>query len=256
MIDPRAIIDPSAKLADDVQIGPWTLVGPDVEIGAGTIIESHVVLKGPTKIGKHNHIFQFSTVGDATPDKKYNGEPTTLVIGDHNIIREGVTIHRGTVQDRGETTIGNHNLIMAYVHIGHDCVLGDNIVMVNNAAIAGHVVVGDWAIMAGYSGAHQFCNIGPHSFLGMHTVVGKDVPAYVTCLGTPAEARTINAEGLRRRGFTKAQIANINKAFKTVYRRGLTLEEAKAELRLQVELAPEVMPLLESLDVTTRGITR
>ncbi|MCV6614274.1 MAG: acyl-ACP--UDP-N-acetylglucosamine O-acyltransferase [Cellvibrionaceae bacterium] len=255
-IDPRAIIDPSAELAEDVQVGPWSVIGPGVQIGAGTIIHSHVIIKGPTQIGANNRIFQFSSVGEDTPDLKYNGEPTTLVIGDNNTIREGVTIHRGTVQDRGETRIGSNNLIMAYAHIGHDCVLGDNIIMINNASVAGHVLVGDWAILGGYSLVHQFCRIGEHSFLGMAAGVGKDVPAYVMVAGAPASARSINAEGLRRRGFSKPEISAINKAFKLVYRRGLTTDEAIAELQQLLPNCEKIRPLLESLQQSTRGITR
>lgn len=180
LIDPRAIIDPSARLAADVQVGPWSIVGAEVEIGEGTVIGPHVVLKGPTKIGKHNRIYQFSSVGEDTPDLKYKGEPTRLVIGDHNVIREGVTIHRGTVQDRAETTIGDHNLIMAYAHIGHDSVIGNHCILVNNTALAGHVHVDDWAILSGYTLVHQYCRIGAHSFSGMGSAIGKDVPAYVT----------------------------------------------------------------------------
>lgn len=256
MIHEQAIVDPGAKLADDVTIGPWTLIGPDVEIGPGTTIESHVVIKGPTRIGANNHIYQFSTVGEATPDLKYRDEPTRLVIGDNNVIRENVTIHRGTVQDRSETTIGNHNLIMAYVHIGHDCVLGDHIIMVNNAALAGHVRVGDWAILSGYSLVHQFCKIGAHSFSGMATGIGKDVPAYVTVSGTPAEAKTINVEGLRRRGFSNETISQLRRAFKIIYRQGLTLELAIQRLETMLSDTPEVKILIDSIRASERGIVR
>ena len=186
MIDSRAIIHPSAKLASDVEVGPWSIIGPDVEIGAGTVIASHVIIKGPTVIGKHNRIYQFSSVGEDTPDLKYKGEPTRLVIGDNNIIREGVTIHRGTIQDRHETTIGHHNLLMAYVHIGHDSVIGNHCILVNNTALAGHVHIDDWAILSGFTLVHQFCKIGAHSFSGMGTAIGKDVPAYVMVNGSPA----------------------------------------------------------------------
>lgn len=256
MIDPRAIIDPSARLADDVQVGPWTLIGPGVEIGAGTVIASHVVIKGPTTIGRNNRIFQFSTIGEDTPDLKYKGEPTRLEIGDHNVIREGVTIHRGTVQDRGVTTIGNHNLLMAYVHIGHDSVLGDHTILVNNTALAGHVLIGDWAILSGYTLVHQFVRIGTHSFSGMGSAIGKDVPAYVTVAGNPAEAKGINTEGLRRRGFSAEAIAALRRAYKAIYRQGLTLEDAIAELKGMVDAQPEVAPLLASLQSSGRGIVR
>lgn len=256
MIDPRAIVDPSARLADDVQVGPWTIIGPDVEIASGSVIASHVVIKGPTRIGANNRIFQFSTVGEDTPDLKYKGEPTRLVIGDHNVIREGVTIHRGTVQDRSETTIGDHNLLMAYVHIGHDSVVGNHTILVNNTALAGHVVVGDWAILSGYTLVHQFVHIGMHSFAGMGSAIGKDVPAYVTVAGNPAEAKGINSEGLRRRGFTPEAMAALKRAYKAIYRQGLTLEEAIAEVSAMAANYVEVVPLLESLQASSRGIVR
>lgn len=256
MIDSSAIIHPSAKLAADVQVGPWTVIGPDVEIGEGSVIASHVVLKGPTTIGKHNHIYQFSSVGEDTPDLKYKGEPTRLVIGDHNIIREGVTIHRGTIQDRGETTIGDHNLLMAYVHVGHDSVIGNHCILVNNTALAGHVHVGDWAILSGFTLVHQFCKIGAHSFSGMGSAIGKDVPAYVMVNGSPAEAKNVNVEGLRRRGFTKDDISLLTKAYKTIYRRGLTLDEALAELNPLVAESAALKLLIDSLNSSTRGIVR
>ncbi len=256
MIDPRAIIDPSAKLADDVSVGPWSIIGPGVEIGAGTKVESHAIIKGPTVIGQDNHIFQFSTVGEATPDLKYNGEETRLVIGDNNVIREGVTIHRGTIQDRAETTIGNDNLLMAYVHVGHDSVIGDNCIFVNNAALAGHVHVGDWAILGGYTLVHQFCNIGQHCFTGMGSAIGKDIPAYVMVNGNPASAKSINSEGWRRRGFTKEEISVINKCFKLVYRRGLTVDEAVQELEQLAVNCAAVNLIIESLQNSTRGIVR
>ncbi len=256
MIDPRAIIDPTAKLAEGVSVGPWSIIGPGVEVGEGTQIESHVIVKGPTTIGKNNHIYQFSTVGDATPDLKYRGEDTRLVIGDNNVIREGVTIHRGTVQDRSETTIGNDNLLMAYVHIGHDSVIGNHCILVNNAALAGHVHVGDWAILGGYTLVHQFCKIGAHCFTGMGSAVGKDVPAYVMVNGNPAAAKSINSEGLRRRGFSKDDIAVINKCFKLVYRRGLTVDEALQELQQLAVNCEAVNMLIESLQQSTRGIVR
>ena len=256
MIDPRAIIDPSATLADDVDIGPWTIVGPDVEIGAGTVVASHVVLKGPTKIGANNKIFQCSSVGEDTSDMKYQGEPTRLVIGDNNIIREGVTIHRGTVQDRSETTIGDNNLFMAYVHIGHDSVIGNNTIFVNNASVAGHVLVGDWAILAGYTLVHQFCHIGAHSFSGYGSHISKDVPAYVTVNGQPAEAKTVNVEGLKRRGFSREAISAIRRAYKVIYRQGLTTEEALAKLREMQQQQAELGLLIESLESSARGIIR
>ena len=256
MIDPRAIIDPSARIGDNVSIGPWTIVGPDVEIGDDCVISSHVVIKGPTSMGRGNRVFQFSTVGEDTPDLKYKGEPTRLVIGDNNVIREGVTLHRGTVQDRGETTIGDNNLLMAYVHVGHDCVVGNHCILVNNASLAGHVNVGDWAILSGYVLVHQFVSIGAHAFAGAGTFLSHDLPTYVTAMGSPAAARTINAEGLKRRGFSKDQIAAINQAYKTIYRRGLKLDEAIAELDAVTEHADVVKPLADFLRQAHRGIVR
>ncbi len=256
LIHPTAIIDSAATIADDVSIGPYSIVGPNVEIDSGCTIESHVVIKGPTYIGKHNHFYQFSTIGEATPDLKYQGEPTTLVIGDHNVIREGVTIHRGTIQDRSETTVGDHNLIMAYVHIGHDSVIGNHCILVNNTALAGHVHIGDWAILSGFTLVHQYCHIGPHSFTGMGSAIGKDVPAYVMVVGAPAEAKTINSEGLSRRGFSKESIRVLQKAFKIIYRRKLTLSEALSELNILAAQCEEIQPLISSLTSSTRGIVR
>ncbi|MGI1678524.1 MAG: acyl-ACP--UDP-N-acetylglucosamine O-acyltransferase [Cellvibrionaceae bacterium] len=256
MIHPSAIIDPTAVLADNVSVGAFTIIGAKVEIDSGTIVESHVVVKGPTKIGKNNHIFQFSSVGEDTPDKKYKGEETHLVIGDNNIIREGVTIHRGTAQDRNETTIGNDNLLMAYVHVGHDSVIGDHCILVNNVALAGHVHLGDWVQLSGYTLVHQFCHIGSHSFTAMGTTVGKDIPAYVVVTGNPAEAKSINSEGLKRRGFEKEQISAITKAYKTLYRRGLTLDEALVELDSQAKEYNVITLLTDSLRASKRGIVR
>lgn len=256
MIHPQAIIDSSAKLADDVSVGPWTYIGPNVEIGSGTRIESHVVIKGPTKIGANNHIYQFSSVGEDTPDLKYQGEETWLRIGDNNVIRENVTIHRGTVQDQGETVIGNHNLLMAYVHVGHDSVLGDHVIMVNNASLAGHVHVGDWAVLSGFTLVHQFCHIGQHSFSGMGTAIGKDVPAYVTVTGAPAQAKAINVEGLRRRGFSADAIAHIRRAYKIIYRQQLTLDMALERLQQTMSDVPEIEALISSLESSQRGIVR
>jgi UDP-N-acetylglucosamine acyltransferase len=255
-IHPTAIIDSSARLADDVEVGPYTVIGPGVEIGSGSRIHSHVVLKGPTRIGKNNEIFQFSSVGEDTPDLKYEGEETWLEIGDHNIIREGVTIHRGTQQDRGATTIGDHNLLMAYAHVAHDCVLGDHVILVNNVALAGHVVIEDWAILGGFTLVHQFCRIGAHCFTGMGTAIGKDLPPFVTAFGSPAVARAINVEGLRRRDFSKEDIQAITRTFKLIYRRGLTVDEACQEAEPIAESSPYVRQMIEALKNSTRGIVR
>ena len=256
MIHPAAIVEPGAKVDPTASIGPWSYVGAEVVIGPETIIEPHVVIRGPTYIGARNHIYQFSTVGEATPDLKYRDEPTELHIGDDNIIRENVTIHRGTVQDRSLTHIGDRNLIMAYVHVGHDSIVGNDTILVNNTALAGHVEVGDWAILSGYTLVHQFCKIGAHSFSGMGTSIGKDVPAFVTVAGSPAVAKTINTEGLRRRGFDASEIAALRRAFKIVYRQGLTLEVALDRLQLMVEDTPSIQMLIDSLRQSQRGIVR
>ncbi len=256
MIHPSAIIDPSAKIADDVTIGPFTVVGADVTIGSGCNIHSHVVIMGPTTIGQDNEIYQFSTIGDATPDLKYKGEPTTLEIGDRNVIREGVTIHRGTVQDKGYTKVGNDNLIMAYAHIGHDSVVGNHVIMVNNASLAGHVELGDWAIMSAYALVHQFCKIGEHSFIGYASGITKDVPAYVMAHGSPCQPFGINTEGLKRRGFSKEDISTIRRAYKVVYRQGNTIDEAMKILKPMGEDCEAVKLLIDSLESSTRGIIR
>ena len=256
MIHDSAIVHPGARVHESVEVGPWTLIGPDVEIGADCVIESHVVIKGPTRIGQRNHIYQFSTLGEATPDLKYRNEPTELRIGDDNVIRENVTIHRGTVQDRSLTEIGDRNLLMAYVHIGHDSIVGSDTILVNNTALAGHVIVGDWAILSGYTLVHQFCKIGAHSFSGMGTSIGKDVPAYVTVAGAPAQAKTINAEGLRRRGFDSHAIAELRRAYKIIYRQGLTLDAAVQRLEVMAKETPEIQPLVDSLQASERGIVR
>ena len=256
MIHEQAIVDPGARLAPDVVVGPWSFIGPDVEVGPGCVIEPHVVIRGPTVIGRGNHIYQFSSVGEATPDRKYRGEPTRLVIGDNNIIRENVTIHRGTVQGRSETAIGHDNLIMAYVHVGHDSVIGDNVVLVNNSALAGHVTVGDWATLSGYTLVHQFCQIGTHAFTGMGSAIGKDVPAFVTVSGAPAQAKTINLEGLRRRGFSATAIGQLRRAFKIVYRQGLTLDLALKRLESMADKSPEVIAFIDSIKASERGLVR
>jgi len=255
MIHPQAIVDPSAELHESVAVGPFTTIGPGVKIGAGSVVGSHVVVKGPTEIGCNNKIFQFASVGEDTPDLKYQGEPTRLLIGDNNVIREGVTIHRGTVQDRGETVIGSDNLLMAYVHIGHDCVVGNHTILVNNASISGHVIVDDWAILSGYSLVHQYVQIGAHAFVGPGSFLYHDVPAFVTATGSPAEPRTINREGMKRRGFSAEQVALINKGYKILYRRGLTMDDALEQIAA-LGADPAVGVLLASLQRSARGIIR
>ncbi|GGK66272.1 acyl-ACP--UDP-N-acetylglucosamine O-acyltransferase [Amphritea balenae] len=256
MIHSSAIIDPSARLADDVEVGPWTVIGADVEIGAGTRINSHVVIKGPTKIGQNNHIFQFASIGEDCQDKKYDGEPTELIIGDNNVFREGCTVHRGTVQDQSLTRIGSYNLFMANAHVAHDCMVGDHNILANNCAIAGHVHLGDYVILGGFTAVHQFCHIGSHSMCGAGTVVLKDIPAFVMSNGNSAEPHGINAEGLRRRGFSAEAVRNIKRAYKTVYRKGLKLEEAIEELEPLAAETPELQLLTDSLKSSTRGIIR
>lgn len=256
MIHPQAIIDPSARLHDSVEVGPWSYIGPDVEVGAGTRIESHVVVKGPTRIGQGNHIYQFASVGEDCQDKKYRGEPTRLEIGDNNIIREGVTIHRGTVQDAGLTKIGSDNLLMANVHVAHDCVVGDHVILANNAALAGHVHVDDHSILGGFTAVHQFCRIGAHVMCGAGTVVLKDIPAYSLATGNPAKPHGINTEGLKRRGFTPESIRDLKLAYKVIHRQNLTLAEAIDKLIEMAVREPAIEPLLRSLQSSTRGIIR
>ena len=256
MIHSSAIIAESAVIADDVEIGPYSIVGDDVEIAAGSRIDSHVVINGPTRIGENNHIYQFSSVGDDPQDKKYADEPTKLEIGDRNTIREFCTISRGTIQDRGTTTLGDDNWIMAYVHIAHDCVVGNHSIFANNVTLAGHVHVGDWAILAGFSGAHQFVHIGAHSFLGMYAGTGKDISAYTMAAGQPPSPRGINSEGLKRRDFSEEQIRNIKNAFKIVYRKGLKLNEAIDELTGLLDAQPELGLFIESLNTSERGLLR
>jgi UDP-N-acetylglucosamine acyltransferase len=256
VIHPTAVIAPSARIHDSVEVGPYTVIGDEVEIGAGSVIGPHVVIRGPTVIGRENRIFQFASIGDEPQDKKYAGEPTRLVIGDRNTIRECVTINRGTVQDQGETVIGNDNWIMAYAHIAHDCVLGDNIILANNVALAGHCHVGDWVIFGGFSGLHQFCRVGAHAFLGKYAGVSQDVPAYVMVAGSPPAPHGINSEGLKRRGFSAPQIANIRHAYKVLYRSGLKLVEALVELERLATEQPELEIFVASIRDSNRSIVR
>ena len=256
MIHERAIVSDRARLHEEVSIGPYSIVGPDVEIGPGTRVESHVVLKGPCVIGRDNHIFQFASIGDDPQDKKYAGEPTRLVIGDRNTIREYCTINRGTVQDAGVTRVGNDNWIMAYVHIAHDCVIGDQTIFANNSTLAGHVHIGDWAILGGCTAVHQYCHIGAHTLTGIFTSVTKDIPAYVLASGRPAVPRGINAEGLKRRGFSSDQISNLRDAYRVLYRQGLKLGEAVEILEERARTQEEVAALLDSVRSSSRGLIR
>ncbi|CAN5338460.1 acyl-ACP--UDP-N-acetylglucosamine O-acyltransferase [soil metagenome] len=256
MIDDRAIVSPEAELAADVEIGPFAVVGPGVSIGSGTRVGPHAVLKGPAAIGRDNRIFQFASVGEDPQDKKYAGEPTRLEIGNGNTIREFCTINRGTVQDRGVTSIGDDNWIMAYVHVAHDCAIGDSTILANNVTLAGHVTVGDYAVLGGFAGVHQYCRLGAHSFLGMFSGVTRDVPDYVTVSGHPAQPHGINAEGLKRRGFTPGQIRNIRNAYRLLYRTGLKLNDARDRLAEQAQSCPEIAPLVTFLQNSRRGIAR
>ena len=256
MIHPQAIVNPAARLHESVTVGPWSVIGPDVELGEGCVVESHVVLKGPTRIGARCRIFQFSSIGEDTPDLKYQGEPTTLTVGDDNIFREGVTVHRGTVQDRGDTAIGNNNLLMAYAHVGHDCVIGDNCILVNNAVLGGHVNMGDWSIIGGYAGVHQYCNVGAHAYIGGMAKVTQDVPAFMIVEGHPAVPRMINAEGLKRRGFSAEDIKSLQQAYKVLYRKKLPLADALEQLREMAASCSAIDTLITSIESSTRGIVR
>ena len=256
MIDSRAVIDPTAELADDVVVGPFSVIGPDVTIGPGCWIGPHVVINGPTRIGSNNRIYQFASLGDAPQDKKYGGEPTRLEIGNDNVIREYVTINRGTVQDEGVTRVGDDNWIMAYVHIAHDCQVGSHTIFANNASLAGHVRIEDYVILGGYTLVHQFCALGQHSFTAYATGLSRDVPPFVTVSGMPAHPHGLNTEGLRRRGFSPEAIQQLKRAYKTLYRSKLTLEEALVQLREQAKESPEVGIMVEFLERQKRGIVR
>jgi len=256
LIDPHAVIDPSARLADDVSVGAFTIIGPDVDIGAGTWIGPHVVINGPTRIGRDNRIYQFASVGEAPQDKKYAGEATRLEIGDRNLIREFVTINRGTVQDAGVTRIGDDNWIMAYVHIAHDCRVGNQTIFSNNASLAGHVRVDDYAILGGFTLVHQFCAIGAHAFCAFGSGIKKDVPPFVIVDGSPARPRGLNAEGLKRRGFTDRAQQALRQAYKTLYRSNLSLQEALVELQGMAQEQEEVAQLVSFIEQQTRGIVR
>jgi UDP-N-acetylglucosamine acyltransferase len=259
-IHPTAIVDPQAQLDSSVEVGAYSIVGPNVCIDAGTVIGPHVVIDGHTTIGKDNKFFQFCSIGAAPQDKKWQGEPTRLEVGDRNTVREFVSFNLGTVQDEGVTRLGNDNWISAYVHLAHDCQVGSNTIFSNNAQLAGHVHVGDWAILSGFVGVHQFCKIGAHAFIGMYTSLTQDVPPYVLVSGNPAGARGVNLEGLKRRGFTREQLDGIRSAYKLLYRNGLTLEESKAALQAEEERLPaaanDIRLLRDFLGTASRGIVR
>jgi UDP-N-acetylglucosamine acyltransferase len=256
MIDPRAVIDPAAQLAADVVVGPFAVIGANVSIGPGSRIGPHAVILGPTQLGRNNQVFQFASLGDAPQDKKYKGEPTRLEIGDGNTFREYCTVNRGTTHDLGVTRIGSDNWFMAYTHVAHDCQIGDHCILANFATLGGHVELGDWVIMAGFSGVHQFCKIGAHCFIANNAAVTRDVPPYLMVTGQPAEPHSVNAEGLKRRGFTPEQIRNIRGGYKVLYRSGLKLAEATGQLHKLAAEQPELKPFVEFLATTTRSIVR
>jgi len=255
-IHETAIIDPKAELDSSVEVGPYAIIEAGVSIGANTKVGGHTIIKGPTTIGKNNHIFQYASLGEQPQDKKYVDEPTRLEIGDNNTIREFCTFNRGTAQDKGVTRIGNNNWIMAYVHIAHDCQVADNTILANNASLAGHVDIHDYAILGGFTLVHQFCKVGAHVMTAVGSVVFKDIPAYVTAGGYSAEPHGINAEGLKRRGFSTDEIKYIKRAYKVLYRSGLSLDEAKTQLAAMHAECDKVKPLSDFLSLTTRGIIR
>lgn len=256
MIHPTAIVEPGARLGAGVQIGPYAVIGPHVEIGDGTTVGAHAVIVGHTRIGRNNRIFHHATLGEAPQDKKYGGEPTRLEIGDDNLIREFCTFNTGTVQDLGVTRVGNKNWIMAYVHIAHDCQIGNETTLANCTQLAGHVSVGDYAVLGGFSGIHQFCRIGAYAMTGVGSVVLADVPTYVMAMGNTAQPHGINSEGLKRRGFSPQTINAIRRGYKTLYKSGLGLEEAKQALREQAAECPELLPLVEFIEQSRRSIIR
>jgi len=256
IIHPTASVAPDAELADGVEVGAYAVIGAGVVIGAGTIVGPHAVVQGPTRIGAGNRIFQFASVGSDPQDKKYAGEPTRLEIGDRNVIRECVTLNRGTIQDQGVTAIGDDNLFMAYAHVAHDCRIGNKCVLANNATLGGHVQLGDWVIMGGLSAIHQFCKVGAHAFIANNAAVTRDVPPFVMAVGQPAAAHSVNAEGLKRRGFTPEQIRNIRNAFRVLYRSGLKLADATEQVGALAEEQPELRPIVEFLPRSTRSIVR
>ncbi|HTV51365.1 MAG TPA: acyl-ACP--UDP-N-acetylglucosamine O-acyltransferase [Steroidobacteraceae bacterium] len=256
MIDPRAVVSPRAQLAADVEVGPFTIIGAEVTIGPGTVIGPHAVVKGPTRIGAGNRIFQFASIGDAPQDKKYRDEPTLLTIGDRNVFRESVTVNRGTVQAQGVTRIGSDNLFLAASHVAHDCVIGDRVVFANCAAIGGHVEIGDWVQLGGLSAVHQFTKIGAHAFVGGGAIVTRDVPPYLMIRGNPAEPHSVNAEGLKRRGFSAEQIRNIRTAYRILYRSELKLAEAVERLTALSATQPELRLFVDFIGRSTRSLVR
>jgi UDP-N-acetylglucosamine acyltransferase len=256
LIDARAIVSPQAQLAPDVSVGPFSIIGPQVQIGPRTIVGPHAFITGATTIGADNRIFQFASIGDEPQDKKYKGEPTRLSIGDRNVFRESCTINRGTGHDKGVTLIGSDNLFMAYSHVAHDCVIGNNTVFANCASLGGHVEIGDWVILGGLTAVHQFAKIGVHAFLGGGSILSRDVPPYVMVAGNPAVPHAVNVEGLKRRGFSEEQIRNIRDAYRIVYRSELKLAEALGQLAPRVDTQPEIRPFVDFIQASTRSLAR
>ena len=255
-IHPTALVDGSANLADDVEIGPYSIIGANVVIGAGTVIGPHVVIGARTTFGQRNRVFQFASLGEIAQDRKYGGEPTTTTIGDDNVFREYATVHAGTVQDRGDTKIGNGNLFLAYTHVAHDCVIGDLTTFSNNAQIAGHVHIDDWAVLGAFAGVHQFCRVGAHAMIAAFAVVLQDVPPFVTVQGYPAKPHGTNSEGLRRRGFSAEDLLQIRRAYKMLYRENLALDDARGRIEAAAASVPALLPLTQFLAVPGRGIVR
>lgn len=255
-IHSTAIVDKNAKLHDSVEVGAYTIIGPNVVIGENTVIGNHVGIKGNTTIGKNNQIFQFASVGESPQDKKYNGEPTELVIGDNNLIREFSTLHIGTTTGHGVTKIGNNNMFMAYSHVAHDCEIGNNTIFANSVALGGHVKVKDWVILGAYTIVHQFVVIGEHSMASGATGVAQDVPPYTMAFGYRAEPKGINSEGLKRRGFTATQIENIKHAYKILYRNGLSYNDAKGYIAELSQEQKELQVYVDFFNESTRGIIR
>lgn len=256
MIHEQAIVDPAASIADDVEIGPFCIIGPDVVVGAGTRVAPHTIIRGPTTIGRDNVIFSFSSIGEAPQDMKYAGEPTRLEIGDRNTIREYVTLNRGTADGGGVTRIGSDNLFMAYSHVAHDCVVGDHTIFANAASLAGHVSVGDWAILGGFTSVHQFCRIGAHSFSGLGTVITRDVPPFVTVAGNHARPYGLNRNGLRRRGFSPEAIQALHRAYMLLIKARTSASDAHARVEALAGDHPEVRELVDFVDTGKRGVVR
>jgi UDP-N-acetylglucosamine acyltransferase len=256
VIDPHALVSPQAELAADVTVGPFSIIGPDVRIGPRTVVGPHVVINGPTAIGADNRFFQFASIGDAPQDKKYKGEPTRLEIGDRNVFRESCTVNRGTTQDKGVTRIGHDNLFMAYSHVAHDCIVGDNAIFANCAALGGHVEIGDWVILGGLTAVHQFAKIGAHALLAGGAIVTRDVPPYVMVAGNPAQPHMINSKGLQRRGFDEEQIRNIRAAYRVLYRSDLKLAEALERLAPVAVARSEIRAFVDFIASSTRSIVR